>query len=142
MSPPGRRSPAADNDRAEFVKKSLTDPDPISVHHADDIGEQLDLLYLGRAARDQGVEQAIEATDDWWRDCCDRGIAELARRGHDFQAADLTALGVPDPDHPNRWGARLHLAARRGVIEPVGFAQSHRPTVKASIVRTWRGTSS
>jgi hypothetical protein len=110
------------------------------VHHDSDEGEQLDRLDVGRALRDEGVTAIDGSTDDWWRDCVDRGIAEFARRGVVFQAFDvMDVLGIPEPDHPNRIGGRFHAAARAGLIEPVGFAQSRRPTAKASIVRTWRG---
>lgn len=85
------------------------------------------------------LEQVNAATDAWWRDCADRGIAELAARGHTWQAADLLEVGVPEPWHPNAWGGRLHAAAAAGVIECVGFAPSKRATTKASIVRLWRG---
>jgi hypothetical protein len=88
-----------------------------------------------------GLAEADAGTDDWWKDCADRGIAELARRGHDFQAVDLLDLGVPEPDHANRWGSRLHAAAMAGLIECVGFAPSKRATTRTSIVRVWRGVS-
>ncbi len=99
-------------------------------------------LELGRDLRDDGVRAANDGRDTWWSECCDRGIAELARRGQPFQAADLLELGVPEPDHPNRWGGRLYAAGRAGTIECVAFAQSKRPTTRASIVRVWRGAGS
>lgn len=89
--------------------------------------------------RDDVLERVDEATDDFWRRTCDAGIRELARRGVVFQCADLLELGVPEPEHPSRWGARLHHAARVGLIEPVGAEPSRRVTVRASLVRTWRG---
>lgn len=123
------------------ASETLTTASAPSVAHRSGGTRQLDLLEEGRAARDASLEVVEESTDAWWRDCCDRGIEELARRGHDFQAVDLVDLGVPEPWHPNAWGARLHHAARRGLIEPVGYAQSRRPTVKASVVRVWRGVA-
>jgi hypothetical protein len=89
----------------------------------------------------RGVEQAGANTDDWWRDCCDRGIAFLAASGVVFQAADLIDLGVPEPSSANYWGARFQSAARAGVIEPAGYAPSKRRTVAGSIVHLWRGVS-
>jgi hypothetical protein len=86
-----------------------------------------------------GMGRADAGTDDWWKSCVDAGIAELARRGVPFQAVDLLDIGVPEPDHPNRWGPRLSAAARRGVIAPVGYAPSKRPTTSCSVVRIWRG---
>lgn len=96
-------------------------------------------VEIARALRDDVLEQVDEATDDTWRRTCDAGIRELARRGGTFQCADLLELGVPEPEHPSRWGARLHHAARAGLIESVGAEPSRRATVRASLVRTWRG---
>lgn len=95
-----------------------------------------------RAVKAAGIAQAEAGTDTWWRDCCDRGIQALAETGLIFQAFDLLDLGVPDPDSANRWGRRFLAAARRGLIEPIGYAPSKRPTTACSIVRTWRGVSS
>lgn len=78
-------------------------------------------------------------TDDFWRRTCDAGIRELARRDRPFEAFDLIELGVPEPEHHSRWGARLHHAARQGIIEAVGAGPSRRPTVRGSLVRHWRG---
>lgn len=80
-------------------------------------------------------------TDEWWRRTCNQGIRELARRGEPFEAYDLIGLGVPEPINSSRWGARLHNAARQGVIEAVGAGPSRRPTARGSLVRYWRGVS-
>jgi len=101
--------------------------------------DELPLIYDGDDRKAEGLDQADAGTDDWWRSCCDAGIAELARRGQPFQAVDLLDLGVPEPSHPNRWGPRLHAAARAGVIEPVGYGPSRRATTACSAVRVWIG---
>ncbi len=104
----------------------------------------LDDVPAQRRAEDvkrAGLAAADSSTDDWWKSCADAGIAELARRGLPFQAADVVELlGVPEPDHPNRWGPRFLAAAGAGVITHVGFAASKRPTSAKSILRLWRGT--
>ncbi len=97
-------------------------------------------LTLGEVVREEGIARAEEGTDSWWRNCCDEAISEMARRGCIFQAADLLDLGLTEPDHPNRWGPRLLAAARAGVIEPVGYTSSKRPSTAMSAVRLWRGT--
>lgn len=89
-----------------------------------------------------GLTQVVKGTDDWWASLADRAIRELARRGAPFQAFDLTELGVPEPDHPNRWGGALHRAARRGVIVACGAEPSKRPATAGSLVRTWIGVVS
>jgi len=116
-----------------------------STHPTDNVPNQARKAWeqptLGEAAREEGIARAEAGTDSWWRDCCDRGIAELAARGVVFQAADLQDMGVPDPNHPNRWGPRLLAAARAGVIVPVGYGPSRRPSTACSAVRLWRGRS-
>lgn len=88
---------------------------------------------------DDVLDRVDANTDDWWRDCCDRGIAEMASKGVVFSAFDLIDLGVPEPDHPNRWGARLRIAAQRGVIIHAGYGSSRRPSRRQSVVSYWRG---
>ncbi len=79
--------------------------------------------------------------DTWWADCARRGIETLAKTGEAFDAYTLTELGLPDRDHPNRWGAMFNAAYKEGLIEPVGFAYSRRPTRSGGVCRLWRGVS-
>jgi hypothetical protein len=95
----------------------------------------------GDTAKTDGMALAEANTPTEWADACAAAIEELARRGTEFQAADLIAEGlVAEPDSPNRWGPAFLRAAAAGVIEPVGYARSKRATVHSSICRTWRGT--
>lgn len=102
-------------------------------------GEQLDIYAEAESRKQQGMAQADAGTDQWWRDCCDRGISHLARTGRVFEAFDLIDLGVPEPRHPSQWGPRFSAAAKRGVITAAGYGPSKRPTVAKSAVRLWRG---
>lgn len=96
-------------------------------------------VYEPTAPADAVLADVAERTDAWWSSTADAAIAELARRGHPFEAFDLVALGVPEPEHASRWGARLRAAAKAGLIEPAGAGPSSRPTVRGSLVRRWRG---
>ncbi len=91
-------------------------------------------------ARAQILDRVLEHTDDMWRASALRAIATLAGRGTVFQAADVLALGVAEPAHPNFWGATFRAASQVGLIEHVGYAPSHRRTVQGSVVKTWRGS--
>jgi hypothetical protein len=94
----------------------------------------------GEAAKNDGMAAAAASTDVSWADACDAAIREMARRGVEFQAADLIAEGLVDePSHPNQWGPRLGAAARAGIIRAAGVAQSKRVTVHRSLCRTWVG---
>ncbi len=101
--------------------------------------QQLGFDTLGR---EQALERVICHTDDPWKQQALQAIGKLASTGRVFQAADLGAQGVPEPAHPSRWGGLFVTAARAGLIEFVGFAQSTRPTVQGSAVKTWRGKDS
>lgn len=91
------------------------------------------------AGADTIVADTYANADDWWRDCAWRAVDHMAAAGVDFTAADLTELGVPDPDVPNRWGALFRAALTAGVIVPVGFVVSSRPSRHGGVCRVWRG---
>ncbi|MFJ8023335.1 hypothetical protein [Streptomyces sp. NPDC096311] len=96
----------------------------------------------GETAKVDGMALAEANTPTAWADACAAAIEEMARRGAEFQAADLIAeqlLG--EPDSPNRWGPAFLRAAAAGVIEARGYAKSKRATVHSSICRTWQGTA-
>ena len=96
----------------------------------------------GEAAKADGMALAQANTPDSWADACAAAIEQMARRGAEFQAADLIAEGLVDePDSPNRWGPAFLRAASAGVIEARGYAKSKRATVHSSICRTWQGTA-
>lgn len=85
------------------------------------------------------LERVDRNTDDWWKACALAGVEHLAATGTPFTAYDVAALGVPEPDHPNRWGAVMNIAARAGTIRAAGYVPSPRPTVHRSVVRQWIG---
>jgi hypothetical protein len=89
--------------------------------------------------RGSGLDPAAANGDEWWRDSAERALAWWAESGTEFDAFDLTELGVPDPDHSARWGALFNAAANVGLIEPVGYRQSRRPTRHGGVCRVWRG---
>ncbi len=96
----------------------------------------------GETAKANGMALALANTDADWTDRCAAAIETMARRGAEFQAADLIAEGLVDePDSPNRWGPAFLRAAAAGVIEARGYAKSKRATVHSSICRTWQGTA-
>jgi hypothetical protein len=97
-------------------------------------------VTTGQELRDEGIEQASLASlwDDWPKKA-DRWIEFMAQTGQEFTAEDLrSACG--DPSRPAQVGARLLAAARRGLIERVGFAQASRSERHGGWVGVWRGT--
>lgn len=81
-----------------------------------------------------------DKADQWWKDCAWRAIETLAASGLPFTSHEVLDLGVPDPDHPNRWGALFRAADAAGLIRPIGYQQSTRPSRHGSVVRVWVGT--
>lgn len=87
-----------------------------------------------------GRDQAERNADDWWIRTALQAVRALAKTGQEFQAYDLVEIyAIPEPDHPNRWGALLTRASRDGLIVAVGAAPSRRPATARSLTRTWRG---
>jgi len=74
------------------------------------------------------------STDSWWL-----SLAALIAHGLPFTAADLTALGVPDPDVPARWGSFFAAAKARGDIIPAGYVASPRASRNGGVCRVWQG---
>lgn len=105
----------------------------------DDHPSLLDVIESNAAPDRPGRDVAEHNTDAWWSDTAARGIRHLAAGGAEFEAFDLIDIGVPEPDHPNRWGAALAHACRDGVIVCVGAGPSRRPTRAGGLCRRWRG---
>lgn len=78
--------------------------------------------------------------DDWWRSCATAAIETEARTGRTFQAYDLVEIyGLAEPSSSAQWGSLFRALHVAGVIKPVGYAQSKRPTVAGSACRVWIG---
>jgi len=86
-----------------------------------------------------GVQLAIDNADEWWTSVAMRAMRWLADNGQPFECYDLTELGVPDPDHANRWGALFRSAHTAGLIESHGYTTSRRPGRAGGLCRTWVG---
>ena len=96
---------------------------------------------MNTPTRNPDAGTILPHADRPWLDCARRAATELARRGQDFTADDLTGLGVPDPDHPARWGSLFSALKREGIITLVDFRASAKPTRNGGVVRVWRGTA-
>ena len=97
-------------------------------------------LFDEEPERPSGLAKAWAGADDWWRSSAMQGLKALAATGREFDAFDVAELGVPEPDHANRWGALFNAAAKQGLIVAAGYHQSRRPGRAGGACRTWRGT--
>lgn len=84
--------------------------------------------------------QIHEDGPEEWKEHAHEVMDMLAAEGNPFDSMHLTELGVPDPHHPSQWGALFRTYASKGLIEPLHFGYSRRPTRSGGICRTWRGT--
>jgi hypothetical protein len=96
------------------------------------------LADVSRQLRDEGVAVANRNQDAWWAACCDAAIRHLAVLDRPFTADSVQAL-IPPADHPCRMGGRFHAAVRAGVIRPIGYALSQRPSRRRGVLRLYRG---
>lgn len=86
-----------------------------------------------------GVEQAEAGADDsWWADA-NAALDLLAETGVPFTAADVTGLGVADPDKACRWGALMAAASRQHRIVEVAAMRSPRRTRRGGLCLQWVG---
>ncbi len=89
-------------------------------------------------AQQQGIHQVMSHSLKWSDVALDALKAFAVRIGKPFTTEDFrqSAL-VPEPHHPNAWGAIFNAAARKGVIRQVGFSRPSNIKSHASVVMTW-----
>lgn len=90
-----------------------------------------------RATRDAGEQAALNFDPSWADEAWD-ALVDLARSGQHFSADDLVARTGPAPS-PGAIGAVIRQAARRGLIEAIGFQTSNRISRHNGLQRVWRG---
>lgn len=96
----------------------------------------------GERLKNDGMNDADQATDTDWKTECDDAIATMARRGIPFQASDLVREGLcQEPANHHQWGPRFSYAARRGVIREVAATKSRRTASRSSRLVTWIGAA-
>lgn len=105
--------------------------------------EQLELELESRQRRDDGIAAVSEADPEWIEDILEV-IAILATypnrpiTSDDVREVALDA-GIPEPHHPNAWGAAMRTAALRGIIEPTDrTVKSSRPAAHRRRLVVWR----
>jgi hypothetical protein len=100
-----------------------------------------DALDEGRRLRDEGMADALHASDVRWKAAAHTALADLAACGVEFTAEDLRARVGVIAASPNALGALISGAARRGEIVHVGYRQAQRREAHGRDLKTWRGAS-
>lgn len=81
------------------------------------------------------VPMVLDTRDEWF-EAFDNAIAAMVERGRIFSADDLREI-MPEPGHPNWWGAGFRRAIGAGLITQAGFDLSRTKSRNGGVVRTW-----
>lgn len=95
-------------------------------------------LTLGDYLKEEGIRRTLANADPEWSIAFDQALQQLIEAGTSFTSEDVTAL-CGQPDHPNRVGAKMFAASRKGLIERVGFEPAKRPNQHSTLISVWRG---
>jgi hypothetical protein len=82
-----------------------------------------------------------EFVDVEWRVRFDAAIRECAETGEPFTVEHVLAKAGSPPDNKrNAIGARLFAAARKGLIERIGYDHSPKASRRAGVIAVWIGS--
>lgn len=71
------------------------------------------------------VPMLFETSKEEWFEAAANAIADRAALGGTFKTDDLRKnADIPEPRHPNWWGAAFRASAAKGVIEKAGYNES------------------
>ena len=96
--------------------------------------------FLGGSLKAEGTKRVSTNNEDWL-DAAVSLLRSFAARTDAFTNGDFRnwAKGLPEPAHPNAWGALFNRAARRGIIRKTGrFLTNGVPSARARLVAEWR----
>lgn len=98
-------------------------------------------LFSGENLKAKGIKQVLANNADW-QSAVHAVLTQLCQSRETFTAEDLrkacAAAGIPDPKHPNAWGAAINSASKSGLIEQIGHKKNHMSSAHARIVGVWR----
>ena len=97
---------------------------------------------FGEQLKQEGCAVVAFNAGPLWNRAVDECIAECALAFDEFTYDDVRRLaaqrGIPEPHHPNAWGARMHAAARHGICRMTGRRRrSLRGIAHARQVEIW-----
>lgn len=99
-------------------------------------------LAAGLAARNAGAARVLANTDDGWTANIIDVVRDLTRTLPELTADDVRAealrRGIPEPHHPNAYGAALLNAAHAGLIVGTGRSvRSERRAARGRQLAVW-----
>jgi hypothetical protein len=96
-------------------------------------------LISGTSLKREGMQAATTSSEpSGWVQRFDTELERRAQSGVTFTSEDVTHA-VGQPPSSGAVGARINAAARRGLIEHVGYTRATRANQHGAELRTWRG---
>lgn len=87
------------------------------------------------------IAVAGNADRDAWEALAETAILAHAATGAAFTTYDVARdHQLPDPPNHHHWGQLMHRLHDQGLIVPVDWTTSRRPTSNSSGVRVWLGS--
>jgi hypothetical protein len=103
-------------------------------------------LWDGRELRDRGIDKAVkhaELKDPHWKEKAYRFLVQYIDSHGEFMAEDVRMASsgvVPVPPSKRAWGGVIVRAARKGLIERVGFRSVKNAKAHCTPAAVWRRT--
>ncbi len=94
-------------------------------------------LFTYAEAKERGIA-IVAGNNNAWVSGALLTVQVVAAKLKEFTADDIREAHLDQPKHANAWGALLSIAAKKGLIEPVGFTASKAESTHGRIVRVWR----
>lgn len=99
-----------------------------------------------RAARDAGIQQAVDHADavtPKWSDTAYDFLVGYAYGAEGFTSEDVREAAyksgaVDNPPSERAWGGVFMRAARKGVVQRAGYDTARDPKVHCNVVTRWR----
>ena len=89
---------------------------------------QIEINFLGRLAKEQGIQQAEDhAGDEWNAKAWKALLSFLIMHGDPFMTEDVRRFaynrGLPSPPSERAWGAIILKAVRQNLVIAIGMAK-------------------
>lgn len=99
-----------------------------------------------RSARDQGIKRAIDNADRHCADWSDRAFSLvqpylMRKAGEKITGEEVRQyverMGLPNPPDKRSWGAIMLRAAKKGLLQKVGWTTASDPKVRCNPISLW-----
>lgn len=100
---------------------------------------ELELNFsAGGAAKSAGIAKVLQHNANWQESAEAIALGLLGEFTSDDIRLACQKAGLPQPKHPNAWGAVISALAKSGAIVRVGFRNSALKSAHARMVGVWR----